>query len=138
MESSTSEDKQGLVQWMFFAIALNPNTAPFATVAVEQREAADRQMAQLLERLLTESCVAEAKKAVQYEGEAAVKQSFGLLGQVATAEIFNNPQCQRGRREVCRVPGRREAGKHLEAGGNLKVKVSQASKYTFREQPHFP
>ncbi|MDQ3205786.1 MAG: hypothetical protein M3Q40_04645 [Pseudomonadota bacterium] len=94
--ASTPEDKQGLVQWMFFAIALNPNTAPFATVAAEQREAADRRMADLMERLLTESCVEDAKKAVRYEGELAIKQSFGLLGQVAATEIFANPDVSAG------------------------------------------
>jgi hypothetical protein len=53
-------------------------------------------MAQLLEKLLTESCVKEAKLAVQYEGDGALKEAFGILGRVATTEIFGNPKVSAG------------------------------------------
>ncbi len=39
--SSSAEEKQNLVQWMFFAIALNPNVAPFARISAEQRDGSD-------------------------------------------------------------------------------------------------
>jgi hypothetical protein len=45
----------------------------------------------LLMRLLTESCVATSKKAVKYEGGAALQTSFSVLGQAAAGEIFANP-----------------------------------------------
>ena len=96
VNSSTAEDKQGLVQWMFFAIALNPNTEPYANVSPDQRVLADKHMAHLMERLLTESCLREAKLAVQYEGSGALKEAFGLLGRVATTEIFSNPKVNAG------------------------------------------
>lgn len=96
VNASSPEDKQGLVQWIFFAIALNPNTEPYAKVTPEQRAQTDKRMAQLLERLLAESCVKEARLAVQYEGDAALKEAFGVLGRVATSEIFNNPQVSAG------------------------------------------
>ncbi len=96
VNASSPEDKQGLVQWIFFAIALNPNTEPYAKVTPEQRTQTDKRMAQLLEKLLTESCVKEAKLAIQYEGNAALQEAFGVLGRVATTEIFNNPQVSAG------------------------------------------
>ncbi|MBL8261362.1 MAG: hypothetical protein JNM58_02970 [Xanthomonadaceae bacterium] len=96
VNSSTQDDKQGLVQWIFFAISLNPNTEPYVKVTSEQRAQTDKRMAQLLEKLLTESCVKEAKLAVQYEGDGALKEAFGILGRVATTEIFNNPQVSAG------------------------------------------
>jgi hypothetical protein len=37
VNSSTSEDKQDLVQWIFFAISLNPNAEPYVNVSSEQR-----------------------------------------------------------------------------------------------------
>lgn len=96
VDSSTSEDKQDLVQWIFFAISLNPNAEPYVKVTSEQRAQVDKRMAQLLERLLTQSCVKQAQLAVQYEGDGALKEAFGLLGRVATTEIFGNPKVSAG------------------------------------------
>jgi len=94
--SSSAEEKQNLVQWMFFAIALNPNAAPFANITAEQREGSDKNMARLFERMLTDACLTEAKKAMKYEGEGALGQSFKLLGEVAAGEIFANPAVSAG------------------------------------------
>ena len=81
---------------MFFAIALNPNAASYAKIADSERDTVDKSMASLLERLLTSTCLAEAKKAVQYEGDAALSQSFKLLGEVAATEMFGNPAVSAG------------------------------------------
>lgn len=94
--SSSEDEKQDLVQWMFFTIALNPDAAPFANISVAQREGSDKKMARLFERMLTEACLTEAKNAIKYEGKGAVGDSFKLLGEVAVAEIFAAPAVSAG------------------------------------------
>lgn len=96
VESSNAEDKQQLVQWIFFAISLNPDIAPYATVTPEQRAAADKGMARLFEKLLGETCAKQASTALKYEGPSALGGSFELLGRVAGQEIFASPEVAAG------------------------------------------
>ena len=96
VESSSAQDKQQLVQWIFFAIALNPDIAPYASIAPEQRAAADKGMARLFEKLVGDTCAKQASAALKYEGPAAFANSFELLGQVAGRELFASPQVAAG------------------------------------------
>jgi hypothetical protein len=96
VSSATHEEKLALVEWMFFAIALNPTIAPLAEIPPERRDAADRSTARLFEKLLSESCVEQARAAVKYEGNGAIGEAFKLLGQVAAQEMFADPAVSRG------------------------------------------
>jgi hypothetical protein len=96
VNASTAEDKQQLVQWVFFAISLNPTIKPYANISAEQRVATDKKMAAVFEKLLGESCVREATEAMKYEGNLAFSESFRLLGQVAGREIFASPEVAAG------------------------------------------
>jgi len=102
VESSTPEDKQQLVQWIFFAIALNPDIKPYANITAEQRDAANKGMARLFEKLLGESCLKQAQMAIKYEGTSAFTDSFRLLGQVAGQEIFASPEVAAGTSEFAK------------------------------------
>ncbi|MBY0417860.1 MAG: hypothetical protein K2W88_07350, partial [Pararheinheimera sp.] len=42
-------------------------------------------------RLMTETCLVQSKKAIQYEGAAALEQGFNAFGQVAGKELFAHP-----------------------------------------------
>ena len=92
VESSSEQDKQQLVEWIFFAIALNPDIAPYATITPEQRTAANKGMARLFEKLVGETCAKQASAALKYEGPSAFGSSFELLGQVAGRELFASPE----------------------------------------------
>ena len=94
--STSDQDKAQLVEWIFFALSLNPKISPYAQVSPTQREEADRNLAKLFERLVGDSCSAQTKQAVQYEGVAALSESFKLLGQVAAQEIFKDPAVAAG------------------------------------------
>lgn len=102
VETSTPEDKQQLVQWIFFAIALNPDIKPYASITLEQRDAANKGMARLFEKLLGDSCLKQAQLAVKYEGTTAFSDSFRLLGQVAGQEIFVSPDVAAGTAEFAK------------------------------------
>lgn len=96
IEKSTSEDKIKLVKWMFTAMALHPAVQGLSSVSAQDREAANKAMAELMVDLLTVKCVDQAKKAVQYEGPVAIQTSFQLFGQIAGKELFSNPNVAAG------------------------------------------
>jgi hypothetical protein len=47
-------------------------------------------------RLLTDSCAEKSKKAIKYEGAAAIQTSLMVLGQVAAADLFADPNVKKG------------------------------------------
>lgn len=91
VESSTEKDKALLVKWMFTSMALHPDVASMANVTQAQRDAANKDAADMFARLMTMTCLEQSKKAIQYEGAAAVEQGFNAFGQVAGKELFAHP-----------------------------------------------
>jgi hypothetical protein len=90
--SSTSvEDRNTLVKWLFASAASHPAVKSIAIASDTQRLELDKQIAQLVERLLTESCKSETQQAVKYEGQGVFESSFEILGKVAGRELFSSP-----------------------------------------------
>ena len=96
VESSTAADKIDLVKWMFTAMSLHPAVESMSNVSPQQRDNSNRDVANLFVKLLTETCKDQASKAVKYEGQAALTNSFRILGQVAARELFSNPNVAAG------------------------------------------
>jgi hypothetical protein len=96
VKNTSSADKSALVQWMFFAMALNHNVASLTAIPEAKRVETDENTAALFERLLTDSCAAETQDAVKYEGSGAISESFKLLGEVATQEMLTDPAVAKG------------------------------------------
>jgi hypothetical protein len=95
--SSTSEaDRSLMVKWIFASMSLNAQVSQYARITPTEREDINRQTAALYMRLLTESCRAQTRDAARYEGGAAIGAAFGLLGQIATQGIFNDPAVAAG------------------------------------------
>lgn len=92
VNSTTQADRVALVKWMFSAASLHPALKGMVSVSPQQLDDANKYTAGLLTRLLTESCRAEAEKALQYEGMATFQTSFQILGQVAGKELFSSPE----------------------------------------------
>jgi hypothetical protein len=92
VESTTVDDRVGLVQWMFVAASAHPAVRPFSAVSEAQLEASNATMAALITRLLTQACKQEARKALRYEGTSTLEASFQVLGQVAGNELFGSPE----------------------------------------------
>lgn len=91
VSSTTAEDRHHLVKWMFCAMAQHPEVRSMSTVTPEQGEQLIAGTARLLERLLTESCLSQAKSAIEFEGPATLPASFKVLGEVAARGLFANP-----------------------------------------------
>jgi hypothetical protein len=90
--STTVQDRNDLVRWMFSAAAFHPAVRSIASVSKEQLEEANINTAKLFTKLLTESCRKQTIHALQYEGESTVQASFQVLGSVAGKELFASPE----------------------------------------------
>ncbi len=62
-----------------------------SSVTESQRNESSEEIANLIMTLLTESCKEKVAKAMEYEGQASIQQSFQVFGQIAGQEIFTNP-----------------------------------------------
>jgi len=91
IESTDSQDRLVLVKWMFAAMSKHPAVQSLSTVSENQIDEANKKLADLLTKLLTETCEEKAKKAIKYEHGMAIRTSFEKLGQVAAQDLFTDP-----------------------------------------------
>ena len=96
VRSVSPSDKIILSQWMFAMMSLNPAVRQFSKVTSTQRTKLNRRYAEMLKNLLTNSCLKETRKAVQYEGPAILAPSFNVLSQIGSQELIVNPEVASG------------------------------------------
>ncbi len=113
VESTSADDKNELVKWIFSMVALHPAVKSIASVSDEARMEASRHTVQLFEKLLTETCLVQTQKAVRYEGPEALRTGFQMLGQVAAREMFNDPGVARGLAQLGQQIDKEKMGKVL-------------------------
>jgi len=92
VNSTTKEDRNTLVRWMFSAASAHPAVSNLINVSPEQIDQENRVTARLFMSLLTESCKKKTQDALKFEGGSAIETSFNLLGQVAGRELFSDPR----------------------------------------------
>ena len=91
IENTSENDRKQLIVWMFSAASQHPVVRDLLVVTPQQVDTANKAMADLTMRLLTEECLDVARKAIRIEGKVTLEQSFNLLGQVAGRELFSSP-----------------------------------------------
>ena len=96
VRSSSEQQKAVLVEWVFAIAALHPSVKPLSSVSDAKRNDLNKSVADLFTTLLTDTCRQETQDAVKYEGPPAIQTSFALLGQVAMADLFSNPDVSKG------------------------------------------
>lgn len=92
MKSTTATDKTTVLQWTFVALGNHPDLKAFSNVTATQKEALDKNLATVLQRILVEQCSAQTKAVIQAEGLQAVGDSFQALGKTTGEEILKNPE----------------------------------------------
>jgi hypothetical protein len=98
--STSAKDQTDLVRWLFSAAALHPDVASISAVAPAERTAMTEAVAELFQRLLTDSCRKEFAAAIQYEGAAVLESSFSVLGQVAMRSLMSHADVAKGLGEL--------------------------------------
>jgi hypothetical protein len=100
VKETGAADRTALMNWIFAAMALHPDVEAMATISTELRVDINKSAGALFQRLLVDSCRAETRLAIAYEGQPAVQSAFGLLGQIAMQELFKDPQVTAGLAEL--------------------------------------
>ena len=94
--TTSEENKHSLVKWRFTAMALYPAVEEIAGVSRPAREHANREMAQLIIKLLSRACFNDTRLALKNEGSTALQTSFAALGQVAATNLLSDPNVAAG------------------------------------------
>ena len=89
-KSVSAGDKIGLARWMMGAMSRHPALKDIAVVSADETVKLNKQMASIVQRLLTENCKKEAQDVAKYD-RSGFFQSFSVLGSVAMSEIMTNP-----------------------------------------------
>jgi hypothetical protein len=74
------------------ALGNHPDLKAFSNVTASQKEALDKNLATVLQRILVEQCSAQTKAVIAAEGVQAVGDSFQELGRITGEEILENPE----------------------------------------------
>jgi hypothetical protein len=89
-DNTSGKERKELAKWIFIGMAAHPEIQELSKVTTAVRDDTDKQMGQLVSRLLTESCVTQARAAVNNEGGDSFKTAFSSLGQLAMQELMTN------------------------------------------------
>ena len=92
VKSTTASDKTTVLQWTFVALSNHPDLKQFSHVTAEQKTALDKNVAQVLQRILVDQCSTQTKAVIQADGVQAVGESFQQLGQITGEEILKTPE----------------------------------------------
>ncbi|MGB8810675.1 MAG: hypothetical protein WCD17_15045 [Acinetobacter calcoaceticus] len=90
--SVTEQDRKDLVQWMFFGLAENQDLASYTKISSTDLERVDRKVANIFDKIMTQSCTQAVTAVVQNEGTNALAQSFEYLGRYATESMISDPK----------------------------------------------
>lgn len=93
---TSTPDRALLIRWIFMQLALAPDVEPFARIPTQQREATNKETADLITRLITVDCPTELRYAYDAEGGAAIEGAFQVVGATAMRQIMRDPKVMAG------------------------------------------
>ena len=89
--STNNRDRTKLVKWIFRVYGDHPEVSYMIDLSDREKKVIDKDVANIFTRLLSEDCIDETKKALDYEGDNVMFNAFQILGQVAAQGFNNNP-----------------------------------------------
>jgi hypothetical protein len=89
--STTPEDKQILIRWIFGAVANHPVVSDIANLSPEKWDEISKKSAQVFQKLIAESCANESREAIINDGMAGYKSAFSTLGSTAVGGLMSDP-----------------------------------------------
>ena len=88
--SVTEQDRKDMVQWMFFGFAAKQDLANYTKISNADLERVDRKVANIFDKIMTQSCTQAVTAVVENEGTNALAQSFEYLGRYATESMSSD------------------------------------------------
>ena len=93
--STSNRDRTKLLKWMFRVYGEHPEVSYMVDISDREKKVIDKDIADIFTRLLSEDCVDETKKALNYEGDNVMFTAFQILGQVAANGFNEHPSVER-------------------------------------------
>ena len=93
--STTKRDRAKLVKWIFRIYSDHPEVSYMVNLSDRDKKVIDKDTADIFTRLLSEDCIDETKKALNYEGYEIMSNAFIILGQVAAKDFNENPNVKK-------------------------------------------
>ena len=90
VDNTTNVEKFVLIRWLVSAFSRHPKVTDIFELNEAAVEANSKLVADLFEQLILVRCKSETTVAIKNEGNYAMEQAFGVLGQVAAREVFEN------------------------------------------------
>ena len=90
-DNTTGRDRKELARWVFVGMASHPEIRSLANVTQADRDGLDKAVASTVMRLMTESCRAEGRSALERDGSVAFQAAFAIIGKLAMQELMSNP-----------------------------------------------
>jgi hypothetical protein len=103
VKSTSDDDHIILVRWVFAAMALHPAIKTYASVSEVDRAGFNKQVGDMVTRLLTKDCRKETVTALKYEGTGFMEQSFKALGEIAMGGLMAAPEVNAGFAELTKA-----------------------------------
>lgn len=91
-DNTTGRDRKDMARWVFVGMSSHPEIKNLSNVTTANRDALDRMMATMVTRLMTDSCRAQAKSAMEKDGSESFQAAFGTIGKLAMQELMSNPE----------------------------------------------
>jgi len=91
VDSASKEDKNKLIVWMFLTASQHPVLKDMLRVKEADLNKANKELAHLTMKLLTDDCRVKAKKAIRAEGLIALQLSSKIFGEKVGRELFASP-----------------------------------------------
>lgn len=91
-DNTTGKDRKDMARWIFVGMASHPEIESLSNVTQANRDELDRIIATMVTRLMTESCLAQARSATEKDGSEAFQAAFGIVGKLAMQELMSNPK----------------------------------------------
>lgn len=102
VKSTTAADKTAVLQWTFSALAAHPDLKQYSNVSDAQKTQLDKNLAQVMQRILVEQCSTQTQAVIKADGLQAVGESFQELGSITGDEILKTPEIKQQLQGVLR------------------------------------
>ena len=90
-DHTSGKDRKDLARWIFVSMAVHPELTALSSADQDVRTRANKQFAALVTRLITETCVQQARATGKEEGQQGVYLAFKRLGEIAMTELMSHP-----------------------------------------------
>ena len=90
LRSLTDADRTAMIRWTLFTLSQHPAASSFVNADLDNKDAVNREMAELIRKLYSVSCKSEVREALKTGGATSFQQSFDAFSDAIALEVVEN------------------------------------------------